>query len=374
MYWYENGGPFLVGLIVFYLSAGFFVVFFTTGFMDLSYRMNVPQLWAGIGRADNNLCAVLIGPISLAVVKMGNCLLISIIALALFVLISIAMFSYSILYKEHDDGTKEKEGQSGEGEEADLRFERFAECFALTPRERDVLKILLVSDDNVQDIAEQLFISRAALYRHITCLNEKTETKSRIGLVMNYVLERMKKSRMLALFLVLSMVLSLMPVNMASATEGEETTTCSLRFSASDLKNADITYQLGTESVIALDAEYADEGGAIWVQNIANNTAITIQVTPKQESQISGVNVKEDSSEGSEAYQGNCTSNEDGSYTYTFTASGGRTYYVVLNTRNNIPGGEPAKNGDILIETSEAQNGKVFYSFDGQRLQQTPLP
>lgn len=182
----ENGGPFLVGLIVFYLSAGFFVVFFTTGFMDLSYRMNVPQLWAGIGRADNNLCAVLIGPISLAVVKTGNSLLISIIALALFVLISIAMFSYSILYKEHDDGTKEKEGQSGEGEEADLRFERFAECFALTPRERDVLKILLVSDDNVQDIAEQLFMSRAALYRHITSLNEKTETKSRIGLIQFY--------------------------------------------------------------------------------------------------------------------------------------------------------------------------------------------
>ena len=73
---------------------------------------------------------------------------------------------------------------------------------------------------------------------------------------MNYVLERMKKSRMLALFLVLSMVLSLMPVNMASATQG----------------------------------------------------------------------------------------------------------------------GEPANTGDILIETSEAQNGKVFYSFDGQRLQQTPLP
>ena len=29
-------------------------------------------------------------------------------------------------------------------------------------------------------------------------------------------------------------------------------------------------------------------------------------------------------------------------------------------------GGEPANTGDILIETSEAQNGKVFYSFDGQ--------
>ncbi|MGN0153895.1 MAG: helix-turn-helix transcriptional regulator [Lachnospiraceae bacterium] len=181
----ETGGPFLVGLIVFYLSAGFFVVFFTTGFMDLSYRMNVPQLWAGIGRAANNLCAVLIGPVSLAVVKTGNSLLISIIALSIFALLSIAMFIYSTLYKD-ETVTDGKEVSQDTEETADLRFERFAECFALTPREQDVLRVLLVSDDNVQDIAERLFISRAALYRHITSLNEKTETKSRIGLIQFY--------------------------------------------------------------------------------------------------------------------------------------------------------------------------------------------
>ncbi|MGN0153896.1 MAG: leucine-rich repeat domain-containing protein [Lachnospiraceae bacterium] len=184
---------------------------------------------------------------------------------------------------------------------------------------------------------------------------------------MNYVLERMKKSRMLALFLVLSMLFSLMPVNMASATEGEATgTTCSLQFSASDLDMADITYKLGDDTATTVVSTAADENGAIWVKDIANDTTITIQVKPKQESQISDVNVKEGSSGGAEAYEGSCASNEDGSYTYTFTASGGRTYYVVLNTGNNTPGGETANTGDVLIETSEAQNGKVFYSFDGQ--------
>ncbi|MDD6069205.1 MAG: leucine-rich repeat domain-containing protein [Clostridiales bacterium] len=179
---------------------------------------------------------------------------------------------------------------------------------------------------------------------------------------MNYVLERMKKSRMLALFLVLSMIFSLMPVNMACATQGEGTdTTCSLQFSASDLDMADITYKLGDDTAVMVDRNKADEGGAIWAKDIANDTAITIQVAPKRESQISGVNVKEDSSEGAEAYEGNCTSNEDGSYTYTFTAGGGRTYYVVLNTGNNNSGGEPANTGDVLIETTEAQNGNVSY-------------
>lgn len=185
----ESGGPFLIGLIVFYLSAGFFVVFFTTGFMDLSYYMKVPEFWAGIGRAANNICAVLIGPVSLAVVQGGNSMLISIIALILFVLISIAMFAYSVLYKESDCGLEEKSGEAvtiEDDREEDLQFEKFSEAFSLTPREQDVLKILLSSDDSVQNIAERLFISRAALYRHITSLNEKTETKTRIGLMQFY--------------------------------------------------------------------------------------------------------------------------------------------------------------------------------------------
>lgn len=50
-------GSFLVGLIVFYLSTGFFSVFFTCGFMEISRYMKVPKLWAGMGRAVNNMTA-----------------------------------------------------------------------------------------------------------------------------------------------------------------------------------------------------------------------------------------------------------------------------------------------------------------------------
>ena len=65
-------------------------------------------------------------------------------------------------------------------------LEMFASSFSLTEREKEVLEVILVSDENVQDIAETLMISRAALYRHIASLNEKTGTKSRIGLVQFY--------------------------------------------------------------------------------------------------------------------------------------------------------------------------------------------
>ena len=66
------------------------------------------------------------------------------------------------------------------------KFQAFVKNYALTNREQDVLRLLLSSDESAQVIAEQLYISRAALYRYMASLNEKTETKSRIGLLQFY--------------------------------------------------------------------------------------------------------------------------------------------------------------------------------------------
>ena len=73
------------------------------------------------------------------------------------------------------------------------RFAAFCQAFSITEREQEVLEALLVSDENVQDIAVKLSISRAVLYRHITSLNNKTQTKSRIGLLQFYYTWKDKK-------------------------------------------------------------------------------------------------------------------------------------------------------------------------------------
>ena len=89
------GGPFLIGLIVFYLSAGFFVVFFTTSFLDFARHMPTPALWAGMGRAMNNVSAALITNGSVALLVTGNSLAAIVIALVLFVAVSVAMAVYT---------------------------------------------------------------------------------------------------------------------------------------------------------------------------------------------------------------------------------------------------------------------------------------
>lgn len=173
------GEPFIIGLVVFYLSAGFFPVFFTTAFVNLSFEMKTPELWAGMGRATNNLCAVLMGTVFFSFFNSTNMLSNSIVIIILFVFVSIFMAIYY--------GKNSKKSYVAESLESDdNKMENFVQQFSLSKRECEVLETLLKSDKNVKEIAQELYISRAALYRHISNMNEKTDTKSREGLIKFY--------------------------------------------------------------------------------------------------------------------------------------------------------------------------------------------
>ena len=87
------GGPFLLGLVVFYLSAGFFSIYFASSFMRLSYAMKEGKLWAGLGRAVNNLCAVGTASMSLTLLHSPSYVTI-VIALVLFAITSVLIFVY----------------------------------------------------------------------------------------------------------------------------------------------------------------------------------------------------------------------------------------------------------------------------------------
>lgn len=185
----EFGGAFIIGLIVFYLAAGFFVVYFTTGFINVSYGMRWSALWSGAGRAVNNIGAGIVGIISYMLIDSPGIMVMSVVVILLLVLISIAVFVLENLQKEqYRRYDEEKVMKSAENSNArvEVDFECFADAHHLTGREREVLQKLLVSDGSVQDIADELYISRASLYRHISSMNEKTGTKTRVGLIQYY--------------------------------------------------------------------------------------------------------------------------------------------------------------------------------------------
>lgn len=184
----EFGGAFIIGLIVFYLAAGFFVIYFTTSFINISYNMCWPSLWTGAGRAVNNIGAGIVGIMTYVIPKTPGIMVMSILVIVLLVLISIAVFVLDSVQKRQYRHYDKENVIKDEGVEVrkEKDFGAFADKHMLTAREQEVLQKLLVSDGSVQDIADELYISRASLYRHISSMNEKTGTRSRVGLIQYY--------------------------------------------------------------------------------------------------------------------------------------------------------------------------------------------
>ena len=89
----QVGGEALLGLVVFYLASGFFVVFFTTSFLRVAMSCANPSFWAGMGRASNNLCAAVVAMPSMALVSSGNALLVSTVGIVLLVAILISVYA-----------------------------------------------------------------------------------------------------------------------------------------------------------------------------------------------------------------------------------------------------------------------------------------
>ena len=67
------------------------------------------------------------------------------------------------------------------------RLNLYAQHCSLTPRETEVLEKLLTTEDGVQEIADNLYISRRMVQRYIASIYEKTETKTRLGLFQSYM-------------------------------------------------------------------------------------------------------------------------------------------------------------------------------------------
>lgn len=176
----EFSKPFVAVLIVFYLSAGFFAVFFTSEFMELSQYARIPELWAGMGRAVNNVTAAVIASFVLQLLSSDNNLLKIILILVLFVLVSIMSVIYTFekyyfiqQFTQHTDEVTNEQDQ----------LHKLTTQYSFTEREGEVFSYIVTTEDNIQTISEHMHVSRRTLERHISAIYEKTGVKSRVGLI-----------------------------------------------------------------------------------------------------------------------------------------------------------------------------------------------
>lgn len=199
-----NGGNELAATIIFYLGSGFFVVFFTTKYAAVSLYARWSYFWPCMGRVVNNVCSMFVTAPAVAIISSQNVLAAVGAALVMFVGIVITLLGQ--LGQRADDAVMQDglplatddlgggscahmlrpRARGGSGLTSDERLDAFVATFGLTERERDILEALVVSDQSVQDIATTLFLSRSTLYRHISSINKKTGTASRVALINFY--------------------------------------------------------------------------------------------------------------------------------------------------------------------------------------------
>lgn len=173
----EAGADPNLGLVVFYLSSGFFVTFFTATFTQLAPHMHAPALWAGMGRAANNVCAFTTSGISLALIMIG--------ALMLLVAASVAFVAAGLFRLPQTEQEREREQLAEEALAAPTIEEQrqaFIANHALTPREVDVLIAVTQDERPLKQVAEELGISMRMVQRHLSSIYQKTDTQTRAGL------------------------------------------------------------------------------------------------------------------------------------------------------------------------------------------------
>lgn len=181
----EAGADPNLGLVVFYLSSGFFVTFFTATFTQLAPRMHAPVLWAGMGRATNNVCAFTTSGVSLALVTSGNVALIMIGAVVLLVAASAAFVAAGLFRLPQTEQEREHQKLAEEALAApsiEEQRQAFIADHALTPREVDVLMAVTQDERPLKQIAEELGISMRMVQRHLSSIYQKTDTQTRAGL------------------------------------------------------------------------------------------------------------------------------------------------------------------------------------------------
>ena len=157
---------FNLAIILFYLQLGLLLSYYNLVFWNLAVHKKYLSLWASMGRIIDGGVSVILAICISGVIDLYVEIIIEIIVVILtLVLITISS------NKRIDNAQYE------------FDVDEFARQYELTQRESEVLLLLLNPDIGVEEMAEQFYISRRTLQRHISSIYEKCKVNNRPGLI-----------------------------------------------------------------------------------------------------------------------------------------------------------------------------------------------
>ena len=169
-----------VSMGIMYFYCGFYVMFMTVMFMELGIRRNNPRLYAGLGRIVRCVTTCIVVLITTVLSSFISESIYTILSCILSIGLLVFMALSGILVPEK--ATQKENGILSNEVHLVEKLNELYTRYGFTPKEVETFEKLVTTEMGVQEIADEMGISRRVLQRHISAIYEKTGTKTRAGL------------------------------------------------------------------------------------------------------------------------------------------------------------------------------------------------
>ena len=165
-------------MCLFYLHLGASLSYYNLAFWRIAPRTGWPELWAGMGRIATNLFSALLTLTPVSHLSMPAAIGVDAVLFGVLVVSMTVGGELTVARPAPPEAPEQTQEQ---------KLHAYCRRCAFTPREAEVFERLITTDDDLQGIADSLYISRRMVQRYVSSIYEKTETKTRLGLFQRYM-------------------------------------------------------------------------------------------------------------------------------------------------------------------------------------------
>ena len=172
-------GVYWLNMCLYYCAIAAFVSYYNLTFWHLAQRTKRPALWASMGRIVDSGMVLLAGGLHISSLSAAAVLSLNIGGLAAAIVLLSVSGAFNLTAAPDAPPVPALLPE-------DAAFDRLKEKYALTPRETEVLRELVLTEDKQTVICERLSIQVKALQKYVTQLYRKTGAATRSGLTELY--------------------------------------------------------------------------------------------------------------------------------------------------------------------------------------------
>ena len=170
-----TSGTYWLNMCIFYFSLAAAVSYYYITFWRIAPLTRFPALWAPMGRIMDSVMVLVTAGIKLSSLSAPMVLGLNLGGLVLTIVLLAVSGGFDLSADRKADTVPAMLS-------ADAALERLREQFALTPRETQIFRELVTTEDKQTVISERLSITVKGLQKYVTSLYRKTGTTTRSGL------------------------------------------------------------------------------------------------------------------------------------------------------------------------------------------------